>query len=73
LILVCSHSEVEPPAAGSVGFVDGQPEAAAQEIVCPHCKHSFEPREPIGIGDERQGYKCPHCRLFVALERAEPV
>jgi len=41
--------------------------------VCPHCGKEFEgellaPHSAPG----RQGYKCPHCRLFVPLERAEP-
>jgi transposase-like protein len=50
---------------------DVQHEATADKIVCPHCKRAFlPPEEPIGVGDERQGFKCPHCRLFVALERA---
>jgi transposase-like protein len=52
--------------------IDGEPEATADEIVCPHCKRAFQPQELIGTGDERQGFKCPHCRLFVALERATP-
>jgi DNA-directed RNA polymerase subunit RPC12/RpoP len=52
---------------------EAQLDTAGQGIVCPHCGRPFEPEEPIGVGDERQGYKCPHCRLFVALERAEPV
>jgi len=43
--------------------------AKKYEVVCPHCKKSFR-GELIGA-DERQGFKCPHCRLFVPLERAE--
>jgi len=39
------------------------------EVVCPHCKKSFH-GQLIGA-DERQGFKCPLCRLFVPLERAE--
>jgi uncharacterized Zn-finger protein len=63
--------EVKSGSVGSVTFVDGQPQVAEHEIVCPHCKRAFESQEqePIGMG-ERQGCKCPHCRLFVALERA---
>jgi transposase-like protein len=49
-----------------------RPEDTEHEIVCPHCKRAFLPRALIGPGDERQGFKCPHCRLFVALERATP-
>ena len=25
----------------------------------------------MGGDDQRQGFKCPHCRLFVPYERAE--
>ena len=39
------------------------------EVTCPHCKKSFT-GEPIG-SDERRGFKCPHCRLFVPYERAD--
>ncbi|MEP6909386.1 MAG: hypothetical protein ABI896_03010 [Actinomycetota bacterium] len=40
------------------------------EIVCPHCKKPFQ-GELLGGRDERhQGFKCPHCRLFVPYERA---
>jgi hypothetical protein len=51
---------------------EGRPQTA-HELVCPHCKRAFEPQDPIGVDDERRGFKCPHCRLFVALERAESV
>ena len=39
------------------------------DVVCPHCKKEVEadllPRSP-----RQHGFKCPHCRLFVPLERA---
>ena len=41
------------------------------EVVCPHCGKPFS--APL-LADGRvaqRGYKCPHCRLFVPLERAE--
>lgn len=40
------------------------------EVVCPHCKKSFR-GELMGAEKSRQGFKCPHCRLFVPFERAE--
>jgi transposase-like protein len=43
--------------------------APTYEVVCPHCKKSFT-SELLGE-DARQGFKCPHCRLFVPYERAE--
>ena len=40
------------------------------DVKCPHCKKSFH-GELIGADESRQGFKCPNCRLFVPLERAE--
>ena len=40
------------------------------EVVCPHCGKPFS--APL-LADGRvaqRGYKCPHCRLFVPLDRA---
>ena len=39
------------------------------EVVCPHCKKPFR-GGLIGADESRQGFKCPHCRLFVPLQRA---
>jgi DNA-directed RNA polymerase subunit RPC12/RpoP len=40
------------------------------EAICPHCHKTFEP-SPLPRPTARQrGYKCPHCRLFVPIERA---
>jgi DNA-directed RNA polymerase subunit RPC12/RpoP len=44
--------------------------APAYEVVCPHCKKTFT-AELMGEDERRQGFKCPHCRLFVPYERAE--
>jgi DNA-directed RNA polymerase subunit RPC12/RpoP len=50
-------------------------DAVAEErrVVCPHCGKEFEGKllasEPTAAPT---GFKCPHCRLFVPLERAEP-
>jgi len=40
------------------------------EVVCPHCGRPFR-AELLARGSAQQGYKCPHCRLFVPLDRAE--
>jgi hypothetical protein len=50
-------------------------EAAAQSfqpVVCPHCGKEFE-AELLVASDapESRGFKCPHCRLFVPVERAK--
>jgi DNA-directed RNA polymerase subunit RPC12/RpoP len=50
-------------------------EAAAHhdyEVVCPHCKKSFRAELMDGDTQRHRGFKCPHCKLFVPEERAEP-
>jgi hypothetical protein len=44
---------------------------AASEVVCPHCKKPFEAELLTGPALRYEGFKCPHCRLFVPSERAE--
>jgi tRNA(Ile2) C34 agmatinyltransferase TiaS len=46
------------------------PHDVQQHVVCPHCRKEFEGEllESSGAGGPR-GFKCPHCRLFVPLER----
>jgi len=41
----------------------------AQAIVCPHCKKTFD-GQLLAEGSRHEGFKCPHCRLFVPAERA---
>ena len=41
------------------------------EVVCPHCGKTFESELLSGSSERHQGFKCPHCRLFVAYERAD--
>ena len=38
------------------------------EVSCPHCKKVFT--ATLLSGRRARGFKCPHCRLFVPLERA---
>jgi hypothetical protein len=38
--------------------------------VCPHCKKSFDAPLLANASHRQQGFKCPHCRLFVSYERA---
>ena len=42
-------------------------EASQQQLTCPHCHKEFS-AEQIGAGAQR-GFKCPHCKLFVPLDR----
>lgn len=52
-------------------MADATPASAPPEVVCPHCGKTFRP-EPLHADSVRNaGFKCPHCRLFVALERAD--
>ena len=39
------------------------------DVSCPHCKKAFA--APLLAGRRNRGFKCPHCRLFVPLERAD--
>jgi hypothetical protein len=41
----------------------------AHAIICPHCKKPFD-GELLAEGSRHEGFKCPHCRLFVPVERA---
>ena len=43
------------------------------DVECPHCHKTFR-AELLGPQSPRHaGFKCPHCRLFVAYERpAQP-
>jgi tRNA(Ile2) C34 agmatinyltransferase TiaS len=38
------------------------------ELVCPHCHKPFAAE--LIAGGRHRGFKCPHCRLFVPLDRA---
>ena len=40
------------------------------EVVCPHCKKTFEAAVIEGSAERYRGFKCPHCRLFVPAARA---
>jgi DNA-directed RNA polymerase subunit RPC12/RpoP len=49
------------------------PEAAAdnkRHVVCPHCKKPFDAELLPAPAARYRGFKCPHCRLFVPVERA---
>ena len=38
------------------------------EVVCPHCHKTFEAEALVGRAGRYTGFKCPHCRLFVAVD-----
>ena len=61
-------------AIGGVGYsasVGEVTEEQSFEVECPHCHKTFA-AEPIEGGRAARylGFKCPHCRLFVPLQRA---
>jgi hypothetical protein len=41
------------------------------DVECPHCRKSFQAELMTGAAARYQGFKCPHCRLFVPFERAD--
>jgi DNA-directed RNA polymerase subunit RPC12/RpoP len=43
---------------------------AAPEMVCPHCKKTFTAELIAGQTERHRGFKCPHCKLFVPVDRA---
>jgi transposase-like protein len=40
------------------------------DVECPHCHKRFQAELIAGASPRHQGFKCPHCKLFVAFERA---
>jgi phage FluMu protein Com len=46
------------------------PKSRAFEIECPHCHKSFRGKLMAADSPRHAGFKCPHCKLFVAYERA---
>ena len=39
------------------------------DIVCPHCHKEFRAELIVGGSERHAGFKCPHCKLFVAYDR----
>ena len=48
-----------------------QPAETQYDVTCPHCRKPFTGKLLGGRGGPQRGFKCPHCRLFVPLARAE--
>jgi len=45
------------------------PTGETYEVACPHCKKPFQAQLISGDHQRLQGFKCPHCKLFVPRER----
>jgi len=41
----------------------------AFDVECPHCHRTFSAKLLSAESPRHAGFKCPHCRLFVAYER----
>ena len=41
------------------------------DVECPHCHKPFTAELINGAAARYQGFKCPHCRLFVPYGRAD--
>ncbi len=44
-------------------------QTGSYHVDCPHCKKSFDAELLEGDAARYNGFKCPHCRLFVPFER----
>jgi phage FluMu protein Com len=43
---------------------------AVDDVICLHCGKPFH-AEVLAPHSEQAGVKCPHCKLFMPLERVE--
>lgn len=43
--------------------------ADTYDVTCPHCKKPFTRELIPGAAARYEGFKCPHCRLFVPFQR----
>jgi hypothetical protein len=41
------------------------------DVTCPHCRKRFHGALMDGRAARYVGFKCPFCKLFVPLERAD--
>jgi DNA-directed RNA polymerase subunit RPC12/RpoP len=65
-------SLTEPRSSFGAGY--GRSMAAAEheelDVVCAHCRKPFR-SEILAPNTGQAGFKCPHCRLYMPLGRAE--
>ena len=55
-----------------ISITETNPPEGPFDIVCPHCHKEFRGEVISGESARHTGFKCPHCRLIVAFDRAEP-
>ncbi len=51
-------------------MAEAAPKNRAFEVECPHCHKTFRGKLLAADSPRHAGFKCPHCKLFVAYERA---
>jgi len=52
-------------------MAESLPREGAYTVECPHCHKRFEADLLVGPSGRQRGFKCPHCRLYVPLERVD--
>jgi hypothetical protein len=57
--------------SASVNAMAAEPAEKRYEVDCPHCHKHFTGTVIEGGAARYRGFKCPHCKLFVPLERVE--
>jgi DNA-directed RNA polymerase subunit RPC12/RpoP len=50
---------------------DDPAQSTVYDVSCPHCGKQFRDEPLLGSAARYRGFKCPHCRLFVPLERVD--
>ena len=50
-------------------MAEDAPSGNVVEVTCPHCHKTFTPNPLARPSARHRGFKCPHCRLFVPVER----
>jgi phage FluMu protein Com len=55
-----------------IQMTETNPPEGKFDIVCPHCHKEFRGEVIAGDSERHMGFKCPHCKLIVAYDRAEP-
>lgn len=53
-----------------IGVTEKLREEGTFDVTCPHCRKQFRAELMAPLSARHAGFKCPHCRLFVAWERA---
>jgi phage FluMu protein Com len=46
-------------------------QTGSYDVVCPHCNREFNAELLQGSAARYNGFKCPHCKLFVPVDRVE--